>query len=202
MHILLNEGFLYKVFFYSSSISVALLLMYSIYFHYKLKIIKNKEREDVAMDTDLLQYPQKDIVKPIIPKSFSVVGIFAFFFIFGITGFALHSSGLKMQHILLISFFLGFAAEVAASMIKYALEVQKREDIIFVPKAISLEGIVSKDIPASQQGEGCVRLIMNRAVTQIRAKSVDEVVLTKATKVKVLYADSDRVVVVERIIDK
>ncbi len=148
---------------------------------------------------DLIKYPMQNIVRPFVPNWLSLIGIFSFFFVFGIGGLIGLSANVAFAPMLAISFFLGIAGEVAASMIKYAVELQTRKDIIFVPKSIGLTGKVFKDIPAGEEGEGAIRVFMNGAVTHIRALSVDEVVLTKGTDVKILYASSDTVVVVERL---
>lgn len=193
-----------KNLFYVCMITSSVFIAFDIaLFVYKLR----KEKisgTDYASDenvgqVDLIKYPEQNIVRPFVPVCFSIIGLFSFFLVFGIGGLVSLSANVAFVPMIAISIFLGIAGEVAASMIKYAVELQTRKDIIFVPKSIGLIGKVFKDIPAGEEGEGAIRVFMNGSVTHIRALSVDEVVLTKGTDIKILYASSDAVVVVERL---
>lgn len=151
-------------------------------------------------NSELLKYPDKKIKKPITPSTFTAIGVFGFLCVFGACGLAIMNSGLPVLAYITISLCFGLAAEVALSMLKYAHDIRKREDIVFVPRTVGLSGVVYKNIPANKAGFGYIRLIINSIPVQIKAKSVDEVILTSGTIVKILYADSDNVVVVERSI--
>ena len=168
--------------------------------HHKKKEKNPAQEASAEPNGELLKVAEKDVVKPILPKSFSLFGIFCFFFVFGVSGLGIFSGGLAVSAVALISFFLGVAGEVAASMVQYALHLRYNDDVIFVPQSIGLIGTVVRDIPAGQKGQGSIRVRMKGCVTAMNAMSVDEVVLTKGTDVKILYADSDKVVVVERYV--
>jgi hypothetical protein len=99
-----------------------------------------------------------------------------------------------------IAFFLSAAAELAISLLKYSYDLKFKKNLIFVPNLINMKGMVVVDIPANQRGSGEIRLACDAGVTQIKAKSMDEVILTKGTAINVVYADSDRLVVVERCV--
>ncbi|MFA0814409.1 MAG: hypothetical protein ACC608_01325 [Anaerofustis sp.] len=148
---------------------------------------------------DLMKVAQQDITKPFVPKTVSVFGIFAFVFVFSIGTLLGMRSGLPNYGVTIISVCMAIAAEVLACMLQYAIELQVRNDIIFVPKAIGVEGRVVRDIPAAESGEGEIRFCFNGYVTQVKAQSVDEVVLAKGAGVRILYASSDTTVVVERL---
>lgn len=149
---------------------------------------------------DLMKVSTQDITKPFVPKTVTVFGIFAFVFVFSIGTLLGMRSSLPNYGVTLISICMAVAAEVLASMLQYAIELQVRADIIFVPKAIGIVGKVIRDIPAAESGEGEIRFCMNGFVTQVCAQSVDEVVLAKGSDVRILYASSDKTVVVERLI--
>ena len=149
---------------------------------------------------DLMKVSTQDITKPFVPKTVTVFGIFAFVFVFSIGTLLGMRSSLPNYGVTLISICMAIAAEVLASMLQYAIELQVRADIIFVPKAIGIVGKVIRDIPAAESGEGEIRFCMNGFVTQVCAQSVDEVVLAKGSDVRILYASSDKTVVVERLI--
>ncbi len=149
---------------------------------------------------DLMKVSAQDITKPFVPKTVTVFGVFAFVFVFSIGTLLGMRSGLPNYGVTLISICMAIAAEVLASMLQYAIELQVRADIIFVPKAIGIIGKVFRDIPAAESGEGEIRFCMNGFVTQVRAQSVDEVVLAKGSDIRILYASSDKTVVVERLI--
>lgn len=198
----MNSPIFWKNIFYYCMILSAVLILAGIgSFIFKLKKSKNLiYKSDVNVNNiDVIKYPDNQIVYPYVPRVLSIMGLLSFFFVFGIGGIAGLSADLKLIPVIVISIFLGTAGEVAASMIKYAVELQTRSDIIFVPKSIGLVGKVFQDIPAGEEGEGAIRVFMNGVVTHIRAMSVDEVVLAKGTDVKILYASSDSIVVVERL---
>jgi hypothetical protein len=170
-----------------------------------LRYAKEKKRSrsvlspDLEHTVDLLKYPETALVKPYIPKTFTRLGLACALLVFGCAGYFAYGRTLDFIPMFVVVLCFSFAAEVAGSMIQYATELQIRTDIIFVPKSIGLVGKVIKDIPAAERGKGTVRILMNGVVTQMGAMSVDEVVLTKGTTVKILYAYSDRIVVVERV---
>ena len=178
MDLLFNIGVLNKVFVWSIALSLV----------------------DTPSNAQMLKYPDKKIKKPITPSTFTLIGVFGFLCAFGLCGLAIAASGLPFLAVLFISACIGLASEVALSMLKYASDIRKREDVVYVPRTVGLEGVVYKNIPANKSGCGYIRLFIKNQVIQIKAKSVDEVILTAGTEIKILYADSDSVVVVERAI--
>ncbi len=150
---------------------------------------------------DLLNYPKSKIVKPIMPKAFSLVGLTSSVFIFGLCGNILLKTDMALMPTLVIAFFLSAATELAISLLKYSYDLKHKKNLIFVPNLINMKGVAVSDIPANQRGSGEIRLACEGGVTQIKAKSMDEVTLTKGTAVNVVYADSDRLVVVERMLE-
>ena len=203
MGILQNEPLLLKIFSYMFYTGLAAFVVSC-----AAEIIitlKNKKKSNAPSNLykgDLLSYPKKKIVKPIVPKTVSYIGVFGFICVFGMCGKLLIDTDMAVIPTLIISFFISVAAQIALTLMKYAFDLKNKSNLIFVPNLINMKGVVVSDIPADQMGLGEIRLACENGVTQIRAKSMDEVALTKSTKVNVLYADSDRVVVVERLVEE
>jgi hypothetical protein len=149
---------------------------------------------------DLLSYPKSKIIKPIVPKMFSPVGLMSSVFIFGLCAKILIKTDMAVIPTFFIAFFLSAAAELAISLLKYSYDLKFKKNLIFVPNLINMKGMVVVDIPANQRGSGEIRLACDAGVTQIKAKSMDEGILTKGTAINVVYADSDRLVVVVRCV--
>lgn len=149
---------------------------------------------------DIINMPANEIVLPLTAKTFSFIGIAAFFAAFGLVGLFSIGAGISTVASVAISLCLGLTACVSASQIVYAVRLKYDPNIIFVPRSIGLKGKVFDNIPARQKGQGSIRLLMNGCVTQIKAFSGDETSLTKGTDIKVVYADSDKAVIVERYI--
>ena len=170
-------------------------------FYLRRKMLANNSgshQKNADILIDLMNYPQEKIIKAFAPKPVSLFGISCFFFIFGLSGAIGINSEFAFPVVLVIAFCLSAAGAIAVAMLQYALRLKLRNDIIFVPKTIGLIGKVVQDIPAAEKGEGMIRLAMNGLVADVCARSVDEVILAKGTDVKILYAYSDVVVVVER----
>ncbi len=149
-------------------------------------------------EADIINMPAKEIVLPLTAKTFSFIGIIVFFAAFGLVGLFSVNAGISSVASVAISLCLGLTACVSASQIVYAIRLKYDSNIIFVPRSIGLKGKVFENIPARQKGQGSIRLVMNGCVTQITAFSGDETALTKGTDIKVVYADSDKAVIVER----
>ena len=170
-------------------------------FYLRRKMLANKggaSKETSDNLIDLMNYPKDKIIHAFAPKPVSLFGISCFFFIFGLSGTVGINSQFTFPVVLVISLCLSVTGAIAIAMLQYALRLKLRSDIIFVPKTIGLIGKVVQDIPAAERGEGMIRLAMNGLVADVCARSVDEVILAKGTDVKILYAYSDVVVVVER----
>ena len=203
MNILNDTQLLRTIFIYGAIVSLVAIIMYALYYKRKIKLLNQQPPiPEVPLDIAILKLPTRSVKFPISPSMVSGIGLISFIFVFCLSGVIIISSGLSPIHVLGISFCLAVAGEVSACMIKYSIDLQKIKSTIFAPKTINMLALVSSNIPASQRGEGTIRLMINADVVQIRAKSVDEVVLTKGTLVKVNFADSDKVVVVERYIEK
>ena len=170
-------------------------------FYLRQKMSTNKSgshQETSDSLIDLMNYPDDKIIKAFAPKPVSLFGISCFFFVFGLSGTMGINSQFPFPVVLVIAFCLSVTGAIAVAMLQYALRLKLRSDIVFVPKTIGLIGKVIQDIPAAERGEGMIRLAMNGMVADVCARSVDEVILAKGTDVKILYAYSDVVVVVER----
>ncbi|MCL1913323.1 MAG: hypothetical protein FWG10_05465 [Eubacteriaceae bacterium] len=149
---------------------------------------------------DLLAVPEKEISYPLEPKALTGLGVCFACFIFGLSGILLLATSMPPIPSAAINSMLGMATEVAASMTLYVFRLRKDKNIIYLPKAIGLTGKVAKDIPASKKGVGTIRIFMNGQIVSVQAMSVDEVILAKDADIKIIYADDDRIVVVERMI--
>ncbi|MCL1803574.1 MAG: hypothetical protein FWG30_08065 [Eubacteriaceae bacterium] len=170
-----------------------------------LLVARTKKNEEWGSDdlgpSDILAPSESLVSKPLVPLLFTDVGISVLFLAFGLIG-KLLASVLEPSPRMIVSFCLAFACEAAASICVYVYRLRRDRKIIYVPKSIGLTGRVLKDIPAQLKGMGAIRIYMNGQVVTVSALSVDEVTLTKGTEVKVMYADSDRVAVVERFVAK
>lgn len=180
------------------SASSALAFTARVFYLRRKMLTSGSLQETLDTPIDLMNYPQEKIIKAFAPKPISLFGISCFFFIFGLSGVVGLDSEFAFPVVLVIAFCLSAAGAVAVAMLQYALRLKLRSDIIFVPKTIGLIGKVVQDIPAAEKGEGMIRLAMNGLVADVCARSVDEVILAKGTDVKILYAYSDVIVVVER----
>lgn len=202
MPIFQNGTLLIKIFSIMIYLGFAAMLAFTAADVYKVSRQKKSELPaKKPYSGDLLSYPKSKIVKPIVPKTFSPVGLASFVFIFGVCGKILIKTDMPVVPTFIIAFFLSAAAEVAISLLKYSYDLKNKKNMIFVPNLITMKGTVVVDIPANQRGSGEIRLSCEGGVTQIKAKSMDEVVLTKGTAVNIVYADSDRLVVVERYVE-
>jgi len=164
---------------------------------YKTK--KSKEWGGEETPPDILAVQENLVARPLVPTLFTAPGLSFGVLALGLSGLFL-TIGLNAYPRLFVSLCLAFSCEIAVSMAVYVYRLRNDKRIIFVPKAIGQVGKVLKDIPAGMKGVGSIRLFFNGQVVTVASKSVDEVILTKGTDVKILYADSDRVAVVERYI--
>jgi len=156
----------------------------------------------IPQPEDILSVDEKNIRSAHSPKTVTPLGICAFFPFFGIACICVHQVGLSVIPTIIIGIMIGISALVSASIIAYVTQLKCDASIIFVPNTAGAVGKVISDIPAAQHGKGIIRVYTNSQVAQFEAISLDEVTLTKGTPIKVLYADTDKVAVVERYINK
>ena len=175
--------------------------VYSVFRLYKKIVYANSlSLEDIVLAVDLLNVPEKDVSKPLVPSAFTETGAAFAVFVFGLFSVFFSASSLPQGAQTVICLCFAAASELGASMAVYAVKLSKDKSVIFVPKSIGITGRVLKDIPASKKGTGVIRIFMNGQIVSVQAKSVDEVNLAKGTEIKIIYADDDRVAVVERYI--
>jgi len=169
-----------------------------------IKNFKKATAEDYGIDEpeDIMYVNEKDIAGPLVPKSITPVGICAFIPFFGIACICAHKVGLDTLPTVLIGIMIGIAALISGSILVYVVRLKHDPSAVFVPNTAGAIGKVISDIPAAQNGRGLIRVYTNNQIVQFEAISVDEVTLTKGTPIKVLRADTDKVAVVERIIQK
>lgn len=191
-----NTAKLYSLFVYCC-IGAAVMIAFAV-----ISAVFRIKRKKAPMQTeecvDLVKYPKNKVVKPIVPKLFSFIGVLCFIFTFCLSGIIFLRSELPYFASLVISICFALAVEVAISNLKYAFDVKTNPDIIFVPRTAGYDGKVVKDIPAGKRGEGLIRIFINNKVCEIRALSLDEVTLAVGSDVTIMYAYSDCTVIVER----
>ncbi len=151
---------------------------------------------------DILSVDMKFVRSAHAPKTVTPLGICAFFPFFGIACICVHQVGLDLIPTVIIGIMIGISALVSASILCYVTQLKNDASIIFVPNTAGATGKVVTDIPAAQHGKGVIRVYTNSQVAQFEAISLDEVTLAKGTPIRVLYADTDKVAVVERYIKK
>ncbi len=156
----------------------------------------------IPQPEDILSVDMKLVKSAHVPKTVTPLGICAFFPFFGIACICVQQVGLSVMPTIIIGTMIGISALVSASILAYVTQLKSDASIIFVPNTAGAVGKVISDIPAAQHGKGVIRVYTNSQVAQFEAISLDEVTLTKGTPIKVLYADTDRVAVVERYINR
>ncbi|MDR2520023.1 MAG: hypothetical protein LBC69_03055 [Eubacteriaceae bacterium] len=197
----LNEKTIHTVFIAFAAFGAALSAVFAILLYYRTKKTEKWGEEEAQPAQDILSVRDYKASKPLVPSLVTEFGAGVGMFVFGLIGLFL-THELFPGPRLFASFCLAVACEAAASMSVYVYRLRFDRMIIFVPKAVGLVGKVLKDIPAGKMGLGSIRLYMNHQIVTISSRSVDEVILTKGTDVRVVYADSDRVAVVERHLPK
>jgi TM2 domain-containing membrane protein YozV len=195
------ESNLFK-YFVIITIAGALLLVLSVILFFRNFKKATAETYGIMEPEDIMNVSEKDIRGPLVPKSITPVGVCAFFPFFGLAAICADRVGLAAIPTILIGIMIGIAALISASVLVYVVRLKNDPSAVFVPNTAGATGKVIRDIPAAQNGRGVIREYTNNQVVQFEAVSLDEVTLTKGTSVKVLHADTDKVAVVERIIQK
>ncbi len=169
-----------------------------------IRNLRRSVSEEYGMDEpeDIMSVDIKYVRSAHSPKTVTPLGICAFFPFFGIACICVHQVGLPVIPTVIIGIMIGISALVSAGIISYVAQLKSDASIIFVPNTAGAVGKVVSDIPAAQHGKGVIRVYTNSQVAQFEAVSLDEVTLAKGTPIRVLYADTDKVAVVERYIKK
>ncbi len=197
----MNNDTLFKIYLSCTVIGLAILSAAIVLF---IKNLKKSASGDYGMKEpeDILAVDEKYVRSAHAPKTVTPLGICAFFPFFGIASICVQQVGLSTVPTIIIGVMIGISALVSASILCYVTQLKNDASIVFVPNTAGATGKVVKDIPASQQGRGVIRVYTNSQVAQFEAISLDEVTLAKGTPIKVLYADTDQVAVVERYVKK
>ena len=182
-------------------IGLVLLIIASVLF---IRNLKKSTSQEYFMEEpeDILSVDMKYVRSAHAPKTVTLLGICAFVPFFGMACICVHQVGLAVVPTIIIGIMIGISALVSASILSYVTRLKSDSSIIFVPNTEGSLGKVVSDIPAAQHGKGVIRVYTNSQVAQFEAISLDEVTLTKGTPIRILYADTDKVAVVERYIKK
>lgn len=164
----------------------------------KTKQINRSRYEFFDAVDELMNKPDSEVARPLIPLLFTQVGAAFSVLAFGLSGLFLIRTQIPVFAQIGVASALAAASEICMSLAVYAFRLKRDNNIIFIPKAIGFYGKVFSDVPAGKKGAGIIRIFMNGQVVSVTARSVDEVRLARGTDVKILYADDDRTVVVER----
>jgi len=163
-------------------------------------------RSSCLVDEEIIEYTREELsalnanelTYPIVPRTITLVGVLSMLAFYGMTALVVLSSIDNIYIRAIISLCISVPLMIVVDYADYVIQLNNDKKIVFVPRTIGLEGWVYEDIPAKQHGSGILRLNIGSMPTQIRAKSNDETILSKQTKVKIIYADDDRTVIVEK----
>ena len=197
----MNEAII-KLMYWIMFISIGVLVYYIVMAIVDCVKAKDTPPGDETMDdyinSDILKVAQSEIEKPFNVKYFAPNTFAAFTCLFSLSIIVLHTTHTNIPAIFIISIMFGVCAMVISGLIRYSIELQTKKDALYIANAVGKNAYVKSDVPSKNSGKGIVRLLLYGKTVDFYATTLDDVTLTKGTKVEVTNVIKYNQVSVER----
>ena len=138
-------------------------------------------------------------VKPLEPAFVSAAGVIGGALIFGATYFLFSRGSYPPSLSLIMSISFASIAEVSLSNLSYAKALRKGGSRLFLPEINDAEGVVTKDIGAKRRKGGEVSFEYGSGTALCHAITEGDEAISAGSRVRIVRADSDSTVIVEKI---